>query len=199
MRRRQNVASDVGLLVLRAVSGGLLAGHGAQKLFGWFGGPGPRGTAGLMEAIDMRPGDAWALAAGGSEFAAGVLTALGLCWPVGPIATIGPMGMAIGTVHRGKPIWVTEGGAELPVRYMAVAVALTLTGPGRLSLDRVLRVRVPGPLVALTAAGVAGGLAVGLSMARRAASAPAPAPAPEEPPADGVQPEPSPRSAARSR
>jgi len=74
--------------------------------------------------------------------------------------------MAMGTVHWGKPIWATAGGGELPVINMATAVSLAMTGPGRLSLDRLLGVRMRWPLTALAAAGVAGGVAFGLYTSR---------------------------------
>jgi putative oxidoreductase len=154
--------SDLGLLLLRVVSGGLLAGHGAQKLFGWFGGHGPGGTARFLESIGVKPGHRWAFAAGASEFGSGLLTALGFLWPIGPITELAPMAMAMGTVHWGKPIWATAGGGELPVINMATAVSLAMTGPGRLSLDRLLGVRMRWPLTALAAAGVVGGVALGL-------------------------------------
>jgi len=74
----------------------------------------------------------------------------------------GPMIMAAATVHAGKPIWVTSGGAELPLVYLSNVTALAATGPGRYSLDRALGIKMPIGLVALTAAGVAAGIAVGL-------------------------------------
>jgi putative oxidoreductase len=153
---------DVGLLSLRLVAGGLLAGHGAQKLFGLFEGPGLEGTRGAMEGLGMRPSEKWALAAGLGEFGSGVLTALGFLNPAGPLGIFGPMMVATRTAHANKPIWVTAGGAELPVMYMAVGGALALTGPGRFSLDHLFGVRLPAPLVALMAAAVAGGTAMAL-------------------------------------
>lgn len=144
---QESTAADAGLLILRLVVGGLLAGHGSQKLFGWFSGPGLKGTAGMVESMGFKPGPPWAVVASASEFGGGVLTATGLLHPLGPIGTLGSMFVAATKVHWGKPIWVTKGGAELPVINMAVALALTMTGPGRFSLDHLLGIRLPRPLV----------------------------------------------------
>ena len=130
-------------LIIRVIVGGLLAGHGAQKLFGSFGGSGVEGTAGWMESMNLRPGRDWALAAGLSEFGGGILTALGALNPLGPIMAAGAMLMATLKVHHGKPIWGQAGGAELPVTNMAVLAALLLAGPGRFSVDRALGIRIP--------------------------------------------------------
>lgn len=158
---------DLALLVLRATFGSLLAGHGAQKLFGAFEGPGLKGTTGWLESLGLRPGKRWAAAASASEFGGGVLTALGLLSPAGPIASLGSMGMATATVHWGKPIWVTQGGAELPLTNIAIATALSLTGPGKYSLDNALGIRLPRwtfiPGAVLTAAGIAYGLKSSMS------------------------------------
>ncbi|HEV7214408.1 MAG TPA: DoxX family protein [Chloroflexota bacterium] len=154
---------DMGLLVLRATAGGLLAGHGAQKLFGAFGGHGLQGTAGWLESLELRPGKQWAMLAGGSEFVGGIMTAIGLGGGLGPITTFGPMGMAIGKAHWGKPIWVTSGGAELPVTNVAIATALLLAGPGRYSLDEALGIKVPRPLIGLALAGTLLGVAYGVT------------------------------------
>jgi putative oxidoreductase len=147
--RRGEEVSSLAVLILRFVLGGLLAGHGAQKLFGWFGGPGLQGTSEMVESIDLQPARPWAVAAGLSEFGGGVLMILGLLNPVGPLGAIGSMVMASVKVHAGKPIWVTEGGAELPVTNMAIATALMLNGPGKYSLDRALGIRWPRELVAI--------------------------------------------------
>ena len=134
---------SIGVLIVRLVVGGLLAGHGAQKLFGWFGGAGLEGTAGWMESMRLRPGTAWARLAGGSELGGGLLTALGFLNPLGPIAAMGAMSMAWAKVHLGNPVWSTKGGAELPITNIAVLAALTVAGPGRLSLDSLLGIRIP--------------------------------------------------------
>ncbi|HEU5014733.1 MAG TPA: DoxX family protein [Roseiflexaceae bacterium] len=134
---------DLALLVLRLTLGSLLAGHGAQKLFGSFGGPGMEGTKGMMGKMNLEPREAWAGLAGGSEFGGGVLTALGFLNPFGPMGVLGAMGMASTTAHAGKPIWGTAGGPELPVTNMSIAVALMLAGPGKYSLDEALGIKLP--------------------------------------------------------
>ena len=153
---------DLALFVLRATLGGLLAGHGAQKLFGTFEGPGLQGTTGWMESMGLKPGKQWAVAASASEFGGGVLMILGLLNPLGPIASLGSMGMATAKVHWGRPIWVTQGGAELPLTNIAVATALSLAGPGKYSLDNALGIRLPRwiviPGAALAIAGVVYGV-----------------------------------------
>ncbi len=155
--------SDLGLLILRLATGTLVAGHGSQKLFGWFGGYGVPGTAGWLESMGLRPGRIWAFLAGLSEFGSGVLTSLGLFHPVGPILMMSPMIMALTKVHWDKPIWVTEGGGELPVTNMAVATSLAMNDPGRFSLDRLFGIRVPWQVVGLVMLGTAAGVAAGLS------------------------------------
>jgi putative oxidoreductase len=130
-------------LIVRVAQGSLMAGHGAQKLFGSFGGPGLEGTSGFMEMLGMRPGRPWAYLAGLSEFGGGVLTALGLLNPLGPLGVIGSMSMATRKAHWGKPIWVTEGGAELPVLNIAISTALMIREPDRYTLDRLLGIRLP--------------------------------------------------------
>ncbi len=171
-QKESSIMRDIGLLILRLAVGGLLAGHGSQKLFGWFGGPGLKGTAGWLESLGLKPGTPWATAASASEFGGGVLTTLGLLHPLGPLGTMGTMIMATAKAHWGKPIWASKGGAELPVINMATALALTLTGPGRFSLDHVLGIRLPRTLVIAIAIVEAGMVAIGI------VSRPTPPPAP---------------------
>lgn len=161
---------DLGLLSLRLTTGGLLAGHGLQKLAGAFGGPGRKGTAGFMESLGLKPGHYWGLAAGLAE-TSGALMALGLFEPLGEIGVISAMTMASLTVHGGKPIWVTQGGAELPVTNIAVASGLLLTGPGMLSLDSLLGTRLPKPLALLALVGAAGAVAFGVQQSKAAQQA----------------------------
>ena len=134
---------NLALLLIRATLGLFMAGHGAQKLFGSFGGPGIEGTAGFMESLGLKPGKQWAILGGASEFGGGMLTLLGLLSPLGSLGVIGSMAIATTKVHWDNPIWVTEGGAEFPVTNSAVATALMMTGPGSISLDRLFGLRVP--------------------------------------------------------
>ncbi len=134
---------NLALLILRLTVGSLLAGHGAQKLFGWFGGYGLQGTSSWIESLGLKPGKPWAMAAGASEFGGGTLLLLGLLNPVGALATIGAMTMATVKVHLNKPIWNTSGGPELPVINIAAALAVALAGPGDYSLDRLFGIKLP--------------------------------------------------------
>ena len=122
---------DLAALILPVPLGGSLSGHGAQKLFGSFRGPGMEGTSGSMEVLDLKPGKAWAALAWFSEFEGGVLTLLGFLDPLGPVGVIGSMALATTKAHRGKPTWVTEGGAGLPVTNIAANAALVVDGPGK--------------------------------------------------------------------
>jgi putative oxidoreductase len=146
--------NDLAPFIVRLAQGSLIAGHGAQKLFGSFNGPGLEGTSGFMEMLGLRPGRPWALMAGLSEFGGGVLTALGLFNPLGPLGVIAAMSMATTKAHWGKPIWVTEGGAELPVLNLAVSMALMIREPDKYSLDRVLGIRLPSWIGPLGLAGI---------------------------------------------
>ena len=154
-------------LIVRVTVGSLLAGHGAQKLFGSFGGYGVEGTAGWLESMNLKPGRQWAIVAGLSEFGGGVLTALGALNPIGPIMSMGAMLMATVKVHAGKPIWVTAGGAELPVTNMAVQTALILAGPGKLSVDALLGIRIPRWFGFAALAGMIGTVALAVSNSRQ--------------------------------
>jgi putative oxidoreductase len=123
----------IGLLATRAVFGGYLAVHGAQKLFGSFGGPGLDTTGATFESMGLRPGKAAAALAGASELGGGILTATGIADPLGPLAIAGTMVVA-STVHRKQGPFAQNGGYELPLTNLAMAVGLLATGSGRYRL-----------------------------------------------------------------
>jgi putative oxidoreductase len=129
---------DIGLLIARVVVGLAMAAHGAQKLFGWFGGAGPTGTGGFFEMLGFHPGTLFAVAAGLGEFGGGVLTALGLFGPCGPALVILVMLVALVAVHRRNGFFVTSNGIEVPLIYAAAALAFGMAGPGAFALDTVL-------------------------------------------------------------
>lgn len=143
---------NLGLLILRLIVGSMVAAHGAQKLFGWFGGPGLKGTQGFMESLGMRPGKIWGTMAGMAEFSGGTMTALGFLHPFGPLNIIAAMSVAMRKVHWKLPLFASEGGAELPLTNAAVATAVLFAGSGRYSLDRMLGIRIPRWLSMLSAA-----------------------------------------------
>ncbi|MEW2397046.1 DoxX family membrane protein [Streptomyces sp. NPDC046862] len=154
---------DLGLLLLRLGTGGVLAAHGTQKLFGWFGGHGIEGTGAFMESVGYEPGKASARASGLAETGGGTLLALGLATPAAGAAAAGAMAGAA-AVHTPNGFFNTEGGYEYAATLGLAAAGLAITGPGRLSLDHAFRhVFDRGWMVpaALAATGAATALVVG--------------------------------------
>jgi putative oxidoreductase len=127
-----------GILLVRLALGLTLAAHGAQKLFGVFGGYGPRGTGGFFAGLGFRAPVLMAFAAGAAEFGGGLLLATGLLTPLGAFAVAIVMLNAIGTVHWRNGFWNTGGGFEYNFVIWATAVGIAAIGPGRFSLDRLI-------------------------------------------------------------
>ncbi len=125
---------DLGLLLIRLVVGITFMGHGAQKLFGWFGGYGLKGTGGWMESIGMKPGVAMAFTAGAGELLGGFLFASGIFTWVGAALITITMLVAIFTVHVKNGFWVTQNGYEYNLVLIAVAIGVALVGPGAYTL-----------------------------------------------------------------
>jgi putative oxidoreductase len=163
---------ELGLLIIHAVVGLLFAGHGAQKLFGWFGGRGVDRTGAVMESLGLRPGRAMAVAAGGSEFVGGLLLVLGLLTPLAAALLVAVCVVAARTAHAGKGLWNAEGGWELVMVLAVVALGLAFNGAGDWSLDAAIGWDVSGLWwgVAATIVGLAGG--TGILASRRRGSRP---------------------------
>jgi len=160
----------IGLALLRVIVGALFVGHGLQKLLGWFGGHGPEATGEYFEAVGLRPGKEHALAAGASETLGGALLALGFLTPAAAALISGVQAAAIRTVHLPKGVWNHEGGYEYNLVLIALAVAIADVGPGALSADEALGLRLSGPGWALASLGA--GLA-GAAYVTRGATPPA--------------------------
>jgi putative oxidoreductase len=158
---------------MRLTVGGYFAGHGMQKLAGWFGGGGPEGTAQFFEQLGLRPGKRHALAAGASETGGGLLLALGLATPAAAAAISAVMLTAIRFVHWKNGPWNGDQGYELNVVVLAALAALVEAGPGPLSLDSALGIERRGTAVALGALGAgAVGSLVASELGRRGQPSP---------------------------
>ena len=149
---------SVGLLILRLVVGLGLAAHGAQKLFGWFGGYGIAGTGQFLEGLGFRPGRLHAVQAGLAEVLGGLFLAAGFLTPAAAAAIVAVMLVAAVSVHL-KGFFLASGGYEYTLVLAAAAVALAFTGPGAISLDHALGISWSGEKWGLgaLAAGLIGG------------------------------------------
>jgi putative oxidoreductase len=164
---------SIGLLLVRVVIGLIMAAHGAQKLLGWFGGYGLRGTGEFFVQLGFQPGPAFAAAASISEIVSGLLVAFGFLGPIGPALMISVMIVAAMTVHWEHGLFAANNGIELPLLYGITAFGLALTGFGQYSLDNWLGIAGHLPLtdtwIALTV-GIVGGFA-NLALRRRPVAA----------------------------
>jgi putative oxidoreductase len=164
----------LGALVLRGTIGPLFVGHGTQKLFGWFGGPGLEGVSGMMESLELRPARRHALLASVAETLGGVLLTAGAFTPLATSMLTGSMTTAIRKVHGTKGPWVTGGGWEYNAVLIAALATLTENGAGPLSVDSARFPSLRGP--AWAAAAVAAGVAGSYLAERPPFNAPAPEP-----------------------
>jgi putative oxidoreductase len=157
----------LGLLILRVVIGLTLAAHGAQKLFGWWGGPAMKGWTGAMNRMRIRPATPWAWASALAEFAGGLALALGFLTPLPSFAIAGSMLVAIALVHLPKGFFNSKGGFEFNLSILAAIATIAIAGPGAYSLDAAFGIRFPEPvtLVVMTVLTVLG---VGAALLGRA-------------------------------
>src|SRR5262245_53893815 len=139
---------SLGLLIARVAIGLLMAAHGAQKLWGWFGGYGLRGTGEFMVQLGFRSGSLFAAAAGATEVTSGLLVALGFLGPIGPALMISVMTVAMLTVHWSNGVFATKNGVELPLLYALSSIVFAVVGYGVYSVDAVLGFANPWPPLA---------------------------------------------------
>ncbi len=121
---------NLGLLIIRLVVGLTFMGHGAQKLFGWFGGYGLKGTGGWLESIGVKPGVLMAAIAGLMELLGGAFFAAGVFTSVGAAFIVLTMLVAIFKVHGQNGYWITSNGFEYNLVLIAIAIGVALIGPG---------------------------------------------------------------------
>lgn len=153
---------SLGLLIARVAIGLLMAAHGAQKLWGWFGGYGLRGTGEFMVQLGFRSGNLFAAAAGATEITSGLLVALGFLGPIGPALMISVMTVAMVTVHWNNGVFAAKNGVELPLLYALSSVVFAVAGYGQYSIDALLGLSNPWPAPitwSVLAIGLVGGLA----------------------------------------
>jgi putative oxidoreductase len=150
---------DIGLFLLRLTIGLTLAAHGAQKLFGWFGGYGLEATGQAFETLGFRPGRRQALMAGLVEAGGGLLLVLGLLTPLAAAVVLSVMFVAAVSVHVKQGFFITSGGYEYTMVLGIAGLTLAFTGPGALSVDALLGYSWSGawPGVAALSVGLAGG------------------------------------------
>lgn len=140
---------DLAILILRVAIGLTVAAHGAQKLFGWFGGSGFSGAIAMASKMRLRPVRWWALMAGLTEFGGGVLLALGFLHPLGPLGVAAAMLSAVLLAHWPR-FFSSNRGMEYPLVLLAGALALGLMGAGSYSLDALIGLALPEPVSFLT-------------------------------------------------
>jgi putative oxidoreductase len=150
---------DAALLVLRVGIGLVFAAHGAQKLFGWWGGPGMTGWQGAMEHMGYRPAPLFATVSAGIEFGGGLLLAIGFLTPLAATVLIAQAVVIVGAAHWRSGFFNTRGGFEFPLTLGIGAVAILLAGPGAFSVDAALGIEVaPDVRILLGILGLAAGL-----------------------------------------
>lgn len=137
-----NTDSSWAATALRIPVGIIFAAHGAQKLFGWFGGFGLQGTAGWLESIGLAPGTLMALLAGGAEFFGGLALIVGVLTRPAALALAFTMLVAIFKVHFVNGLFMANDGYEFGLSLLAASVALLISGAGKASVDRVISAKI---------------------------------------------------------
>ncbi len=133
-------ASDIGILLVRLAIGLTFAAHGAQKVLGWWGGPGFVGWTGVIVKMGLRPAPLWAAISGGVELFAGLLLALGLLTPIASALLVAQSIYIIVRAHLPRGFWNRAGGIEFPLQLLAGSLLVVASGPGTLAVDSALSI-----------------------------------------------------------
>ena len=141
------IALSLGLLILRVIGGLTLAAHGAQKLFGWFEGPGLTKLSQGFEKQGFKPVWIWVSLVILGELGGGLSVAFGFLTPLGAAGMFAAMFMAIFKSHWKNGFWNSKRGLEFPLQLLAIGVAIGLTGPGNYSLDALFGIALPDTLL----------------------------------------------------
>ena len=149
------ITLGLGLLAIRLVGGLTIAAHGAQKLFGWFDGPGITKLTQGFEKQGFKPAWLWVILVILGEFGGGLSVALGFLTPLGAAGMFGAMLMAIFKSHWKNGFWNSKRGLEFPLALLAMGVGIGLTRPGMYSLDDLFGIALPYPVVFLLLAAAA--------------------------------------------
>jgi putative oxidoreductase len=162
---------DIGLFIIRATAGLLMAAHGAQKLFGWFGGSSMAQWTADLERMGIRPAAAWAYISIGAQFFGGLLLAAGLLTPFATVSLVGPMAVVV-VQKWSKGFFNVRGGYEFMLLLLMIGIGIGITGPGAISVDAAMSFALALPIrVAILAATIIGSLVAVLPSARAAAPA----------------------------
>ena len=158
------------LLVLRVAIGLIVAAHGSQKLFGWFGGNGFVKTSGWLASQGFKPAWFWTLLGTLGEFGGGLLLALGLLSPLAALGVFASMLMAVLKFHWSKGFWGQKGGYEYPLVLGLLGAVLGLAGPGNYSLDALIGFSLPAALIWIGLALAALVVLIGIAISRQGSS-----------------------------
>jgi len=171
-------ATDVGILILRLAVGLTFAAHGAQKLLGWWGGPGFAGWSGGIARMGLRPAPLWAAISAGVEFFGGLLLALGLLTPIASAFLVAQSTYIVVRTHLPRGFWNSGGGIEFPLQLLAGSLLVVASGPGAIAIDPALGSDLgPGWRVGSLVVAVVGAL-VAMAIARPRPQAQPPTPSP---------------------
>ncbi len=151
---------DAAVLVLRLGVGLIFAVHGAQKVFGWWGGSGFAGWKDVMTRMGFRPAPLFAAVSAGAELIGGLALAAGVLTPLAAMVLLGQSVVIIFAAHWPRGFFNRDNGYEFPLSLVTGAIAVLLLGPGEVSFDAVIGLSTtPEARLSLLALGVLGGLA----------------------------------------